>query len=304
MAFLRAIAAYVPERVVTNDEIAARIGKPAEWILEVSGIQERRWAAANETVADLATRAAADCLTQAGLAGSEVGMIIVASGSSERRFPGPACVVAQRLGLAGVPALDIPMASAGSLYGMSLASRLAADYGNVLVVGAEKMSAVVDREPADPNTAILFGDGAGACLISSSEGRMRIVDSVLHSDGSFAEDLKLGFDGVLQMNGMSVILQASRKIPGAINELLAKHSIAASSIERFVMHQANQNLIVRVAKSVGVPADRFYSNIAKYGNTSSASMLIAASECWMDAQTICFSAFGAGFHWGALLAQA
>jgi len=101
---------------------------------------------------------------------------------------------------------------------------------------------------------------------------------------------------------MAVILQASRKIPGAINELLSKHLIAAANVERFVMHQANQNLIVRVAKSIGVPSDRFYSNIAKYGNTSSASMLIAASECWEDARSICFAAFGAGFHWGALLA--
>ena len=303
MAFLRAIGAYVPERVVGNQEIAARIAKPADWILEVSGISERRWADPEVTVADLAVRAAEDCLTRSDVPASSVGMLIVGSGSSERRFPGPACVVAQRLGLGGVPAIDLPMASAGSLYGMALASRLAVDFGNVLVIGAEKMSAVIDREPADPNTAILFGDGAGACLISSEEGRLRIVDSVLHSDGAFAEDLRLGFDGVLEMNGMAVILQASRKIPGAINEILAKHGVAAAGIDRFVMHQANQNLIVRVAKSVGVPADRFYSNIAKYGNTSSASMLIAASECWTDARSICFAAFGAGFHWGALVAE-
>jgi 3-oxoacyl-[acyl-carrier-protein] synthase III len=99
-----------------------------------------------------------------------------------------------------------------------------------------------------------------------------------------------------------VILQASRKIPGAINELLSKHLIGAANVERFVMHQANQNLINRVAKSIGVPAESFYSNISRYGNTSSASMLIAASECWTDARSICFAAFGAGFHWGALLA--
>ena len=97
-------------------------------------------------------------------------------------------------------------------------------------------------------------------------------------------------------------MQAGRKIPGAITELLARHGVAAGSVERFVMHQANQNLIVRVAKSVGVPAERFYSNIGRFGNTSSASMLIAAAECWMDARSICFAAFGAGFHWGALLA--
>ena len=304
MAFLRGFGACVPERVVGNAEIAARVGKSPEWILEVCGISERRWASPKVTVADLGVRAAEDCLTRSGVAAASIGMVLVGSGSSERRFPGPACVIAQRLGVpSGVPAIDLPMASAGSLYGMALASRLAGEFGNILVIGAEKMSTVVDLEPADPSTAILFGDGAGACLVSPDTGRLRIVDSVLHSDGAFAEDLRLGFDGVLTMNGMSVIMQASRKIPGAINELLAKHGVAASSIGLFVMHQANQNLIVRVAKSVGVAPDRFYSNIAKYGNTSSASMLIAASECGTEPGSICFAAFGAGFHWGALLAQ-
>ena len=303
MAFLRGFGAFLPERVVGNDEIALRIGKPAQWIYENSGILERRWAAADVTVADLAVRAAEDCLTRSGVEASTVGMVIVGSGSSERRFPGPASVVAQRLGLDGVPALDLPMASAGSLFGMALGARLAsAEFGDVLVIGAEKMSTVIDREPADPNTAILFGDGAGACLISSEVGRLRIAGSVLHSDGSFAEDLRLGFDGVLQMNGIAVIVQAGRKVPRAIDEVLARNGVAASSVERFVMHQANRNLIVRVAKSVGVPAELFYSNISRYGNTSSASMLIAASECWADARSICFAAFGAGFHWGALLA--
>ena len=304
MSFLRAFGAFVPERIVTNQEIADRIGKSPEWIQEVSGITERRWASSDVSVTDLAVHAAEDCLTRSGVQASAVGIVIVGSGTTERRFPGPACVVAQRLGLAGIPAIDLPMASAGSLYGMALASRLAGEFGNVLVIGADKMSAVVDREPADPNTAMLFGDGAGACLISSHDGRLRIVDSVLHSDGSYAEDLRLGFDGPLEMNGMAVILNASRKIPGAIHEVLARQGMAALDIERFVMHQANHNLIVRVAKSVGVPAERFYSNIGRYGNTSSASMLIAASECWMDARSIGFAAFGAGFHWGALLALA
>ncbi|HEY3744526.1 MAG TPA: ketoacyl-ACP synthase III [Bryobacteraceae bacterium] len=302
MAFLRSFGCFLPERIVPNSEIAARIGKTAEWIEEISGIRERRWAGADVLVSDLAVAAAHDCLGKGGLSSSDIGMIIVSSGSSERRFPGPASVVGQRLGVPGVPCLDVPIASAGSLFAMSLASRVAEVYGNVLVVAAEKMSAVVDREPMDLNTGILFGDGAGACLISAETGRLRIVDSVLHSDGSYADDLKLGLEGGLQMNGMPVIMQASRKMPAAINEILAKHSIAAETIDRFVMHQANQNLINRVAKSVGVPAERFYTNIAKYGNTSSASMLIAASECWMDARSICFATFGAGFHWGALLA--
>ena len=305
MAFLRGFGAYLPERVVGNGEIAARIGKTPEWIQEVSGITERRWAAFDESVVDMGVLAAEDCLTRCGVEASAVGMLLVGSGTAEQRFPGPACVIGQRLGLAGVPCIDLPMASAGSLYGMAVGSRLAGEFGQVLVIGAEKMSAVIDREPVDPNTFILFGDGAGACLISGDVGPLRIVDSVLHSDGGFAGDLRLGFDGVLQMNGMAVIMQASRKIPGAIQEVLAKAGVEAGDVERFVMHQANQNLIVRVAKSVGVPAQRFYSNIGRYGNTSSASMLIAAAECWGEGPplgSVCFAAFGAGFHWGALLA--
>jgi len=193
------------------------------------------------------------------------------------------------------------MASAGALFGMSLASRLTPMYGNILVVAAEKMSSVIG---GDKNTAILFGDGAGACLIGREDGSCRIVDSVLHSDGAFAEDLRLGLNEPIYMNGRSVIMQAARKIPASILEVLERNGMTAPDVDIFLMHQANQNLIDKVAKTIGVDSARFHSNIAIYGNTSSASMLIAASEWWPNAgKTICFTAFGAGFQWGALLAS-
>jgi 3-oxoacyl-[acyl-carrier-protein] synthase-3 len=199
------------------------------------------------------------------------------------------------------------MASAGSLFGLSLSSRLASFYGNVLVVAAEKMSTILLREPLERGVAALFGDGAGACIVSAQQGLARIVDSVLHSDGAFAEDLKLEYGAPLEMNGRSVILQASRKIPAAIAELLERNHVSAADVEVFLMHQANQNLIDRVAKALGVRPEKFYSNIRRYGNTSSASMLIAAAEWWargdVASRPICFAAFGAGFHWGALLAE-
>jgi 3-oxoacyl-[acyl-carrier-protein] synthase-3 len=183
---------------------------------------------------------------------------------------------------------------------MSLASSLAPVYGNILVIGAEKMSTVMDQ---DKNTAILFGDGAGACLIGNDESHCAIIDSVLHSDGAFAEDLRLELTGAIHMNGRSVIMQAARKIPAAINELLERNGKGATDIDIFLMHQANQNLIDKVAKTLGVASAKFYSNIARYGNTSSASMLIAAKEWWPETgNSICFAAFGAGFQWGALLA--
>ena len=309
MAVLKAFGAYLPARIVTNQELGSRVNRTPDWILDVSGIEERRYAAENESVADMAVAAATQCLERAGMTVSDIGMFIVSSGSSERRFPGPASIVANRLGATSAPALDVPMASAGGLFGMALAAQLAAAYGNILVVAAEKMSTVATREPMEQGVAILFGDGAGACIVSPGDSPARIVDSVLHSDGTFAEDLRLEFDAPLAMNGRSVIMQASRKIPAAIAELLERNRTPAAAVKIFLMHQANQNLIDRVAKALDVQAGMFYSNIRVYGNTSSASMLIAASEWWQahgpaPGDLICFTAFGAGFHWGALLVQA
>lgn len=305
---MKAFGSYLPERVVTNSEIGARVGCDAEWIRNVSGIDERRFAREDESVADLALQAAVDCLERAQMKASELGMILVASGSWERQFPGPAASVANRLGLDSTPSMDVPMASAGSLFGLSLASRLCGTLGPILVIGAEKMSKIVEREPMERGVAILFGDGAGACLVHPSNGFARIVDSGLYTDGAYAEDLKLPFEAPLVMNGRSVILQASRKIPRAIATLLERHRRRAADVAVFVMHQANQNLIVRVAQALEVAEDKFYSNIKRFGNTSSASMLIAAAE-WsrthslQPGETLCFAGFGAGFHWGALLAE-
>lgn len=307
MVFLKGFGAHLPERIVGNEEMSALTGSPANWILNVSGIEERRFAA-DESVADMATAAAKDCLERCGLEASSLGMIIVASGTAERRFPGPALTVAQRLGLAGPLALDLPLPSAGSLIAMSLAARIAGEYGNILVIGAEKMSAVITRPPIEPGVAVLFGDGAGACVISASGGAAEILGSIVYSDGAFAEDLRLEFEAPLQMNGRAVIMQASRKIPRVIQELLERNQVAPADVDVFLMHQANQNLIDGVARALGVPPSRFFSNIRRYGNTSAASMLIAAAEWSQTAgfrpeAPVVFAGFGAGFHWGALLAR-
>lgn len=312
MAAILGFGHCLPARVVTNSELAPRLNCEPGWILDVSGIEERRYAAPEESVASMGVAAAVDCLTRAGTKSTDIGMLLVCSGSPERRFPGPASAIADQLGIDSVPAIDLPVASAGGLFGMALAATLSAVYGNVLVVASEKMSSIAAREPMERGVAPLFGDGAGACLIGlgarPSSHPVHIVDSAIHSDGSFAEDLRLEFDSPLSMNGRSVILQASRKIPAAIAELLERNNIAASSIQVFLMHQANQNLMDRVARALAVDAGCFYTNIRRYGNTSSASMLIAASEWWQDpgpdpGDRICFAAFGAGFHWGALLAE-
>jgi 3-oxoacyl-[acyl-carrier-protein] synthase-3 len=305
-AYLHAFGSHLPERVVTNAELAERTGKTAEWIESASGIQERRWAAPETSIAAMGVAAAESCLKTAGFPTNKIGMLIVASGSGARGFPGPAAAIADRLCLLSVPAIDLPMASAGSLFGLALAMRLTETYGDILVVASEKMSPLCETEPLDPNTAILFGDGAGAALVSSRPGRWRILDAALHTDGQYREDLAFDGTGPLRMNGLTVILQAARKIPASIEEVLARQNLSAQQVTAFLLHQANLNLLTRVAKALNVGPEKIFANVQRYGNTSSASMLIAATE-WAETNPgkgpIVFSAFGAGFHWGALVAD-
>ncbi len=308
MPFIKEFGSYLPSRMVSSEEAGGWVDTLASWVFNVSGIQERRFAGKDETVSDMAVAAAQDCLQRAGLEPKDISMVLLSSGSSERQFPGPAAETALRLGMPGIPAIDLPLASAGALFALSLASRLTEQVGRVMVIAAEKMSQIAIREPMERGVAVLFGDGAGAALVTPDEGFVEVVDSQLASDGSFAPDLCLDWDQPLKMNGRTVILQASRKIPGIIRSLLERNSVDPKLVPVYLMHQANQNLIDRVAEAIGVPAERFFSNIAKYGNTSSASMLIAASE-WIHnhkldkGDPVVFAAFGAGFHWGSLLAR-
>jgi 3-oxoacyl-[acyl-carrier-protein] synthase-3 len=306
MAYLRAFGSWLPQRRVSNEEIAPLVKATPEWILEVSGIAERRYADDSDTVAGIGLLAARDCLEKAGLTAAELGMILVASGSSDRFCPGPACEVASGLGLSSTPALDIPVSSAGSLIGLILAAQLAPKMGPVLVVGAEIMSRRIMLDFEGKNSAILFGDGSGAALVDAEKGFARIADFCLFTDGASAETLFVQ-DGKFSMDGQAVIMQASRKMPRAMNELLTRNKVAPSDVEVFLLHQANLNLITRVASTLKAPRERFYTNIDRYGNTSSASLLIAADE-WVDAHPegisgpLVFSAFGSGLNWGALLA--
>jgi 3-oxoacyl-[acyl-carrier-protein] synthase III len=306
MAFLQAFGSHLPTRRVDNSELAPLVGATPEWILSVSGIEERRYAAAEDTVASLGLLAARDCLERAGATAQDLGMILVSSGSSERFCPGPASQIAASLGLTSTPVLDIPVASCGSLIGLALAADLAPRYGRILVVGAEIMSRRIEATPEGKDTAILFGDGAGACLVDAHSGFARIADLILSTDGTASEILKIE-NNRLAMDGRSVILQAYRKIPRVLTDLLARNALTPADPGVYLLHQANRNLIERVATGLKVPLDRFFLNIARCGNTSSASLLIAADE-WRRAYPepptapIVFSAFGAGLNWGALLA--
>ena len=304
MSYLQAFGHHLPERIVTNPDLEQRTGRDASSIEKTSGILERRYAGEGETVADLGFAAANACLRNANLSPQDIGLILVSSGSSERTFPGPASVLARKLGLTATPAIDIPIASAGSLIGLAFAADLAARYGNVLVVASEIMSRRISD--SDPDTSILFGDGAGAAIVSPEKGFLRIADTAIFTDGNYAEALKLDHNGAIQMKGLDVIIQASRKIPRAIEDLLTRNNLEPADVPVFLMHQANMNLIRKVATTLQVPAERFFSNIVRYGNTSSASLLIAASE-WRALNPaplttpIVLATFGAGFNWGSIL---
>src|SRR5580700_1018317 len=195
MSYLRAFGHHLPPRIVTNADLESRTGRAAASIEKTSGILERRYAAEGISVADLGLAAANACLKNANLTAADIGLILFSSGSAERAFPGPASVLAQKLGLTTTPAIDIPIASAGSLIAIAFAADLAPRYGNILVVASEIMSRRISD--ADPDTAILFGDGAGACLVSRDSGFARIVDSALYTDGNSADTLYLPAGGTL-----------------------------------------------------------------------------------------------------------
>ncbi len=259
MPYLRAFGHHLPTRIVTNADLEIRTGRVPASIEKTSGILERRYAAENETVADLGLAAANACLANANLTANEIGLILFSSGSAERAFPGPASVLAQKLGLTTTPAIDIPVASAGSLIAIAFAADLAPRYTNILVVASEIMSRRI--ADTDPDTAILFGDGAGAAIVSNeaSPNGLRIVDVSLSTDGNYADALQLPHGGAIQMKGLDVIIQASRKIPRSIQDLLEKNNLKPADISIFLMHQANVNLIRKVATALEVPEGRFFS---------------------------------------------
>lgn len=309
MSYLRAFGKYLPERVVANDELAAALEVDPSWIVRSCGIEERRYAGDSQTLVDLGVEAALDCLANARAAIASIGLLLVSSGSPDVFCPGPASAIATRLGLGDTPAIDLPIASAGSIAALVMAESLSARFGNVLVVATEVMSRRILRTPEGRNNAILFGDGAGACLVSRNleqgDAFARIDAVALHTDGERAGAIAV-HDGRFSMDGMAVIRQASQKLPAVISEVLAKAGVAAEELGAVLIHQANLNLLDRVAKTLKLLPDRLFTNIQRYGNTSSASMLIAAAE-WREktpspAAPIVLAAFGSGLTCGALLA--
>ncbi|MBI4912376.1 MAG: ketoacyl-ACP synthase III [Acidobacteria bacterium] len=307
MPSILGFGACLPPRVVTHEELAERLGVEPGWILEACGIRERRWAQ-EETVVDLAEGAAREALSAGGLRPGDLGAIILGTGTPQRQFPGVSAELQRRLGCPGIPAFDVHLASSGGMVALCLARELCRAYGPVLAVGAERMSDIVQRDFVK-ETAILFGDGAGAAVVSPAEGPLEILEALWAADGDFASDLCLDSGGPLKMNGRTVIMQANRKLVATVETLLARAGRRTGEVDLFVFHQANLNLLRQVARTLGVEASKVPITLHRYGNTSAASVLIAAAEAWKEGRFHfgslgLLAAFGAGFSWGGMLVEA
>jgi 3-oxoacyl-[acyl-carrier-protein] synthase-3 len=309
----------VPERVLSNNDLAALIDTTDEWIRQHTGITERHIAGEGETTFTLCLRASQAALAVADLDPDRLGLIIVATVTPDHSFPATACMLQDALGATAAAALDLSAGCAGFVYGLSLASDSLAvgTYDYALVVGAETLSRIVDW--TDRATCILFGDGAGAMVLQASEAAGGVLSTVLGADGSGGELLILPAGGsarpattetvtkrlhFIKMEGRPVFRFATRIMPEAARQALVKAGLKVEDVSLFVPHQANERILQAAARNLGVPNGRVYSNVARHGNTAAASIPIALCEAIeqglvrRDDVVLCVG-FGAGLTWGA-----
>ncbi len=295
--------AYVPPKVVTNDDLSKIMDTSDAWIHKMTGIRARRYAE-QDSCADMGAKAALDALDLAGVRPAKVDLIIVCTSTPDRVFPATACDVQAMIGATNAAAFDLSVACAGFVYGLGVASDMIKAGGKscVLVIGAERMSKLMDM--SDRNTAVLFGDGAGAVLVQASNQPGGVLAHVLHADGTGADHLLVDDRQKMIMNGREVFKFATRAMPAACKEVIAKAGWRIRNVDYFVPHQANVRIIEAAAKQFGLELDRFFINIEKYGNTSSASIPIALTEAASQGRLrqnskIVLVGFGGGLAWGA-----
>ena len=316
---------HLPERVVTNDELAALIDTSDEWIVKRSGISERRWVEGDVGATDLALPAARQALEEAGLEATDLDLIVFATLSPDIFFPGSSCLLQARLGCAGVPTLDIRNQCTGFVYGLSVADQFVRTGAmeHVLVVGAEVQSSGLDLSDRGRDVTVLFGDGAGAAVIGPTDGERRILGSRLHADGRQADILmveapasrrnpRLTHEMIDEgrqypaMQGRAVFKQAVERLPEVVVEVLADHDLEVSDIDLLVPHQANLRINEMAGRRLGLDPARVFHNIQRYGNTTAASIPIALHEAVAEGRIgeddiVVLAAFGAGLTWGANL---
>jgi 3-oxoacyl-[acyl-carrier-protein] synthase-3 len=309
---------YLPDRVVSNDEMSLRVDTSDEWITERSGIRQRHFSAPHETATFMGAAAARQALAKAGVEAGEVDAIILATSTPDQAFPATAVHVQAALGATRAYGFDIAAACSGFVYAISIADALirAGQAGNVLVIGAEVYSRILNFQ--DRGTCVLFGDGAGAVLLQGQKVMPNgpgILSTHLHSDGRLAELLyvdgavgQAGKPGHLVMNGREVFRHAVNLLSAAVNEALAANGLTNKDIDWLVPHQANRRIIDGVGKKLGLQAERVVVTVDRHANTSAASIPLALSEAVNDGrilpgQLILLEALGGGLTWGSALVR-
>lgn len=316
------IGAYAPSKILTNSEISTFVDTSDEWIHSRSGIRERRIAGAGEGTSDMGVAAAQIALADAGLAPADIDLLVVGTMTPDLTFPSTACLIQHKLGLRQIPALDIAAACSGFLYTLDVANAMlrSGAYRNALVIGAEKMSSMLDWN--DRATCVLFGDGAGACVLQPDDRQgVGLLCSHLGADGSNPSLLHMPAGGstcpasldsvnaglhYLKMNGREVFKLAVKGMESASLQVLEQQGWSTADLSCVVPHQANIRIIESLADRLQIGMDRFVINIDRYGNTSAASIPIALAEARADGRIrsgdrILLAAFGAGLTWGASL---
>ncbi|MFT6866364.1 MAG: 3-oxoacyl-[acyl-carrier-protein] synthase-3 [Cyclobacteriaceae bacterium] len=324
------IGHYVPENVVTNKDLEAYMETTDEWIQERTGIKERRWVDPNtdDMPSTMGTKAARIAIKNAGLTPDDIDFIVFATLSPDYYFPGPGVQVQELLGIREIGALDVRNQCSGFVYGLSVADQFVKTgmYKNILVIGSEYHSGGLDKTTRGRGVTVIFGDGAGAVVVSRSEDDAKgILSTHLHSEGKNAKELALISPATSRwvnqimtdqdendlsyypyMNGNFVFKHAVSRFEEVINEALMANGFTAGNINMLIPHQANLRISQFIQRKMGLSDDQVYNNIMRYGNTTAASIPIALSEACLegkikDGDIVCLAAFGSGFTWASAL---
>ena len=317
------IGSYVPERVLTNADLEKIVDTTDDWITSRTGIRERRMAAEDEHTSTMGIAAARIALERADVDAADLDLIIVATITPDMPFPATACIVQQELGATKAAAFDLEAACTGFLYALEIGRQFIDSrmYQNVLIIGAEKLSSIIDWK--DRNTCVLFGDGAGAAVLQHRADSRGVLATRLGSDGGKANILAMPGGGCrqpatinsvnerihfLKMEGKEVFKNAVNAMTGAAKEVLERSGVGMEDIKCVIPHQANQRIISAVGERLGARNDQVFVNLHKYGNTSAASVAVALDEAVSTGRIergdlILIIAFGAGLTWGATVLE-
>jgi len=307
------VGSYLPSKVVTNDDLEKLLETNNEWIISRTGISKRHIAAENEFTSDLALKAAEEAIINSNINKAQIDLVICATTTPDFTFPSLATVLCKKLGIANIPAFDVQAVCAGFIYGIHIAESFmkCGIYKNILLVGAEKMSNLVDWQ--DRGTAILFGDGAGAVILSKDTNNF--VDSFICADGMMSDILatdngpgSFKSSGVIKMEGKQVFKHAVEKMPKAVDYLLEKNNLTSKDIDYLICHQANLRIIDNIQNHIGIDEDKVIKTVNFHANCSAASIPLALDYLYkqnklQSGQLVAFSAIGAGLTWGSALVR-